>query len=174
MRSPQGTPTCPPTSFSTSPGWKESQGSPHPLLFLSPVPLVSAARIRPSFQGGSSTASPRTRDTTPAPHADGLQAALPACSLQGWGGLLSAHPHTGRGEQTSHNHRALLRPGSCLTAALGSVELRPPHREGSFLRLLAAGAAEVTVRPWSCTQEDVPLPRVGVRPVVSTGSLGTE
>lgn len=48
----------------------------------------------------------------------------------------------------SHNHGVNeLHPGSCLTAALGSVGSCSPRREGSFLRLLAAGAGEVKVRP---------------------------
>ena len=89
-------PTCPPTSFPISPSHMEPQGSPHPLLLLSPVPLVSAARIQPSFQGGSSMVSPRTRDTTPTPHAEGLQAALPACSLQGLEGPPVSSPTHGQ------------------------------------------------------------------------------
>ena len=72
----------------------------------------------------------------------------------------------------SHDHRSAA-PSRQLpdsSPGLGGVVLTP---QGGELPE-AHGAGEVKVRPWSCTQEDDPLSRVGVRPVVSTGSLGME
>lgn len=137
-------PTCPPVSFSTSPGWTEPQGSPHPLLLLSPVPLISAARIRPSFQGRSSTVSPRAQ-TPPLPRTlTGSRPPCPPAPCRGERGLLSAHPHMGSRERKSHDRRSSPgRRGVTLTPQGGELPEAPGswHRrsQGQALALPSGG-----------------------------------
>lgn len=142
-------PTCPPMSFSTSPSWPEPQGSPHPLLLLSPVPLISAARIRPSFQGRSSTVSPRAQ-TSHLPHTlTGSRPPCPPAPRRGERGLLSAHPHTGSRERTSHDHRSSPgRRGVTLTPQGGELPEAPGswHRRGQGQALALCSGERPTVQ----------------------------